>query len=149
MNLNSHAQKCNNVHPRQSTTPSTAASSIRTHQKLPRAVAELPAYFNVPDMTNKHLRCGNRKGLLGRNDQTHHRMDPEHPVPLAQRRGNSSLHAELTQPTSPNKGHVMHAPKPTTTAATTRVIFLTHVACCMRQTPQKPLQPSTPLPLTT
>jgi len=25
---------------------------------------------------NKHLRCGNRKGLLGRNDQTHHRMDP-------------------------------------------------------------------------
>ena len=25
---------------------------------------------------NKHLRCGNRKGLLGRNDQTHHRRDP-------------------------------------------------------------------------
>ena len=25
---------------------------------------------------NKHLRCGNRKGLLGRNDQTHYRMDP-------------------------------------------------------------------------
>ena len=22
--------------------------------------------------TNKNLRCGNRKGLLGRNDQTHH-----------------------------------------------------------------------------
>ena len=27
---------------------------------------------------NKHLRCGNRKGLLGRTDQTHHRMDPNH-----------------------------------------------------------------------
>ena len=27
--------------------------------------------------TNKHLRCGNRKGLLGRNDQTHHRMGPK------------------------------------------------------------------------
>ena len=26
--------------------------------------------------TNKNLRCGNRKGLLGRNDQTHHRMGP-------------------------------------------------------------------------
>ena len=25
------------------------------------------------EQTNKHLRCGNRKGLLGRNDQTHHR----------------------------------------------------------------------------
>ena len=27
--------------------------------------------------TNKNLRCGNRKGLLGRNDQTHHRMGPK------------------------------------------------------------------------
>ena len=25
----------------------------------------------------KNLRCGNRKGLLGRNDQTHHRMGPK------------------------------------------------------------------------
>ena len=24
------------------------------------------------------LRCGNRQGLLGRTDQTHHRMDPKH-----------------------------------------------------------------------
>ena len=28
---------------------------------------QLPHYNN-----NKHLRCGNRKGLLGRTDQTHH-----------------------------------------------------------------------------
>ena len=27
--------------------------------------------------TNKNLRCGNRKGLLSRNDQTHHRMGPK------------------------------------------------------------------------
>ena len=27
--------------------------------------------------TNKNVRCGNRKGLLGRNDQTHHRMGPK------------------------------------------------------------------------
>ena len=27
--------------------------------------------------TNKKLRCGNRKGLLGRTDQTHHRMGPK------------------------------------------------------------------------
>ena len=30
----------------------------------------------VYNNNSKHLRCGNRKGLLGRNDQTHHRMDP-------------------------------------------------------------------------
>ena len=30
----------------------------------------------VCNNNNKHLRCGNRKGLLGRTDQTHHRMDP-------------------------------------------------------------------------
>ena len=30
-----------------------------------------------PEQTNKNLRCGNRKGLLGRNDQTHHRMGPK------------------------------------------------------------------------
>ena len=30
------------------------------------------------DQTNKkNLRCGNRKGLLGQNDQTHHRMGPK------------------------------------------------------------------------
>ena len=31
--------------------------------------------------TNKHLRCGNRKGPLGRTDQTHHRMDPTQWLP--------------------------------------------------------------------
>ena len=29
-----------------------------------------------PKQTNKNLRCGNRKGLLSRNDQTHQRMGP-------------------------------------------------------------------------
>ena len=32
---------------------------------------------HVQTKTNKNLRCGNRKGLLGRNDQTHHRMGPK------------------------------------------------------------------------
>ena len=32
---------------------------------------------HLPLQTNKNLRCGNRKGLLGRNDQTHHRMGPK------------------------------------------------------------------------
>ena len=31
----------------------------------------------INKQTNKNLRCGNRKGLLGRNDQTHHRMGPK------------------------------------------------------------------------
>ena len=33
--------------------------------------------FDFYKQTNKNLRCGNRKGLLGRNDQTHHRMGPK------------------------------------------------------------------------
>ena len=33
--------------------------------------------FPLCSHTNKNLRCGNRKGLLGRNDQTHHRMGPK------------------------------------------------------------------------
>ena len=32
-------------------------------------------YCNNNNNNNKHLRCGNRKGVLGRNDQTHHWMD--------------------------------------------------------------------------
>ena len=32
---------------------------------------------DIQNKTNKNLRCGNRKGLLGRNDQTHHRMGPK------------------------------------------------------------------------
>ena len=35
------------------------------------------SYIEATKQTNKHLRCGNRKGLLGRNDQTHHRMGPK------------------------------------------------------------------------
>ena len=35
-----------------------------------------------PDkQTNKNLRCGNRKGLLGRNDQTHHMSSVAMSVP--------------------------------------------------------------------
>ena len=38
---------------------------------------KLKAWLTVTNKTNKNLRCGNRKGLLGRNDQTHHRMGPK------------------------------------------------------------------------
>ena len=38
---------------------------------------ELFVCLFVNKQANKHLRCGNRKGLLGRNDQTHHRMGPK------------------------------------------------------------------------
>jgi hypothetical protein len=31
--------------------------------------------------TNKRLRCGSRAGLLGQNDQTHHRMEPKQMAP--------------------------------------------------------------------
>ena len=34
-------------------------------------------FHRLNKQTNKNLRCGNRKGLLGRNDQTHHRMGPK------------------------------------------------------------------------
>ena len=36
-----------------------------------------PCASRTNKQTNKNLRCGNRKGLLGRNDQTHHRMGPK------------------------------------------------------------------------
>ena len=36
-----------------------------------------PTTDTANKQTNKNLRCGNRKGLLGRNDQTHHRMGPK------------------------------------------------------------------------
>ena len=44
--------------------------------------AEVPASasssaFHQTNKQTKILRCGNRKGLLGRNDQTHHRMGPK------------------------------------------------------------------------
>ena len=35
----------------------------------------------INNNNNKHLRCGNRKGPLGRTDQTHHRMDPTQWLP--------------------------------------------------------------------
>ena len=34
-------------------------------------------YMITANKQTKNLRCGNRKGLLGRNDQTHHRMGPK------------------------------------------------------------------------
>ena len=37
---------------------------------------ELQKIQNI-NKTNKNLRCGNRKGRLSRNDQTHHRMGPK------------------------------------------------------------------------
>ena len=43
--------------------------------KLMPALMATPTVYHTHN-NNKHLRCGNRKGLLGRNDQTHHRMDP-------------------------------------------------------------------------
>ena len=42
------------------------------------AIPSLPLIFQeFNKQTNKNLRCGNRKGLLSRNDQTHHRMGPK------------------------------------------------------------------------
>ena len=39
--------------------------------------ANIHKSHSLKQKTNKNLRCGNRKGLLGRNDQTHHRMGPK------------------------------------------------------------------------
>ena len=66
----------------------TAAGMEEKHNTHSASTGPLKQYANVItplsngvtlDLrynNNKHLRCGNRKGLLGRNDQTHHRMDP-------------------------------------------------------------------------
>ena len=45
--------------------------------------------------TNKNLRCGNRKGLLGRNDQTHHRMGPKTMESIPPSKRNTQAHIQL------------------------------------------------------
>ena len=54
-------------------------------ERMNRVVEDLIRHYVSPTQDdwdekkkkNKNLRCGNRKGLLGRNDQTHHRMGPK------------------------------------------------------------------------
>ena len=53
--------------------------SRRPPQPIPASTDKSPRKLDslTNKQTNKNLRCGNRKGLLGRNDQTHHRMGPK------------------------------------------------------------------------
>ena len=52
-----------------------------------------------PNKTNKNLRCGNRKGLLGRNDQTHHRMGPKtmESIPPSKRKTQADIQLRTRQ----------------------------------------------------
>ena len=54
----------------------TAGSTTVQTQTSHNVTANGECILHHYTYNNKHLRCGNRKGLLGRNDQTHHRMDP-------------------------------------------------------------------------
>ena len=55
--------------------------------------------------TNKNLRCGNRKGLLGRNDQTHHRMGPKtmESIPPSKRNTQADIQLRTNNATSSPK----------------------------------------------
>ena len=59
---------------KQHTTP---ADEQKSHNPMPANHMDTPRTGEPLKQTNKHVRCGNRKGLLGRNDQTHHRMCPK------------------------------------------------------------------------
>ena len=59
-------------------------TSSLEHPTVAYVVSNIPPFApglrvatDINKQTNKNLRCGNRKGLLGRNDQTHHRMGPK------------------------------------------------------------------------
>ena len=64
-----------------STIPMQASQCIccrRHHRRRLVQCRFLVTHYTLNNkQTNKNLRCGNRKGLLGRNDQTHHRMGPK------------------------------------------------------------------------
>ena len=53
--------------------------------------------------TNKNLRCGNRKGLLSRNDQTHHRMGPKtmESIPPSKRNTQTDIQLRTRQIVAP------------------------------------------------
>ena len=62
--------------------------------------------------TNKKLRCGNRKGRLGRNDQTHHRMGPKTMESIPPSKRNTQADIQLCTYTCRS-----HACKPKTPAS--------------------------------
>ena len=79
---------------------------------LPMGLTNSPAVFQraMNDMfrgktkqTNKNLRCGNRKGLLSRNDQTHHRMGPKtmESIPPSKRNTQADIQLRTRQIVAP------------------------------------------------
>ena len=51
---------------------------LAPHRGRPlQSQTRLHGHLTTTNKQTKNLRCGNRKGLLGRNDQTHHRMGPK------------------------------------------------------------------------
>ena len=73
--LSHHSPLLDYLYPISGHIPRIRPCSTR-HYMTPRAGQLFTQDTCQPINNNKHLRCGNRKGLLGRNDQTHHRMDP-------------------------------------------------------------------------
>ena len=69
----------------------------------------LPIHLSTMDcqhdnkQTNKNLRCGNRKGLLSRNDQTHHRMGPKtmESIPPSKRNTQADIQLRTRQIVAP------------------------------------------------
>ena len=60
--------------------PLLVLSAVFTPMGAPSFAVSQVGFDQCPvkyKQTNKNLRCGNRKGLLGRNDQTHQRMGPK------------------------------------------------------------------------
>ena len=80
--LGSHLQSTNSVKhfisssQVESCIPNLTTVHAQNHSVPNRAIVQ-HTVLTPYKQTNKNLRCCNRKGLLGRNDQTHHRMGPQ------------------------------------------------------------------------
>ena len=69
--------------------PHNAVLSMKSHKKQTK--------------TNKNLRCGNRKGLLSRNNQTHQRMGPKtmESIPPSKRKTQADIQLRTRQIVAP------------------------------------------------
>ena len=100
------------IGPCKSHIPQTTDAAMRCYQV--RVLLMMARHLLVPDKAprsdgklgigpnnsnnNKHLRCGNRKGLLGRNDQTHQKLQGGWAVICLILKGGWQAGAQLTSP---------------------------------------------------
>ena len=79
--------------------------------------------------TNKNLRCGNRKGLLSRNDQTHHRMGPKTMESIPPSKRNTQADIQLYLSASSSSRHPRYPRQLQQSHAPAKAYALLHERC--------------------